>query len=50
MPRILSLDPRGQLQINPPEEFRSLRRNPRHPEALLVSSGRTSSWNTSQAT
>lgn len=39
MPRILSLDTRGQLQINPPEECKSLRKNPRRREALPVSPG-----------
>ena len=37
MPRILSLDPRGHLLINPPEEFKSLRRNLQHRERLTVS-------------
>lgn len=39
MPRVLSLDSRGQLLINPPAEFESLRRNPRHREALTVTAG-----------
>lgn len=39
MPRILSLDTHGQLQINPPEEFESLRRNPRRGESLTVNEG-----------
>lgn len=39
LPRILSLDVRGQLQINPPAEFASLRRQPRHREALVVAPG-----------
>ena len=39
MPRILSLDARGQLLINPPAEFESLRRNPRHRKDLTVSPG-----------
>lgn len=36
MPRVLSLDANGQLLINPPEEFESLRRNPRRLESLTV--------------
>lgn len=39
MPRILSLDANGQLLINPPEEFESLRRSPRRRESLTVTTG-----------
>lgn len=36
MPRVLSLDSRGQLLINPPEEFESLRRNSRRRNSFAV--------------
>lgn len=39
MPRVLSLDASGQLLINPPDEFESLRRNPRRQESLTVTAG-----------
>ena len=39
MPRILSLDDHGQLLINPPEEFKSLRRNLRQQTGLKLVAG-----------
>ena len=36
IPRVLSVDSNGQLLINPPQEFESLRRNPRRQESLEV--------------
>ena len=39
MPRVLSLDSHGQLLINPPEEFESLRQNPRHRDSLMITAG-----------
>ena len=39
MPRVLSLDSSGQLLINPPEEFKSLRRNPRHRDSITITAG-----------
>lgn len=39
MPRVFSLDARGQLLINPPDEFQALRQNPRHQEGMTVSPG-----------
>jgi sucrose-6-phosphate hydrolase SacC (GH32 family) len=39
MPRVLSLDSGGQLMIEPPEEFESLRRNERRRDSLTVDPG-----------
>jgi beta-fructofuranosidase len=36
LPRLLSLHPNGQLRIEPPEEFKTLRQNHRNQESLII--------------
>lgn len=39
LPRVLSLDERGQLRIDPPRELESLRQNPRECPAVTLAAG-----------